>query len=73
MVKPAPQGHQDSDGAKRSLRRLPSRDPRELLDCKMKLRGGPEQWVEIRTRGGLLRVPGYISIVEVLLRLNSQG
>jgi hypothetical protein len=71
MVRPAPQGQQDSDAAKRSLRRRPARDPRELLTCQIKLRGGPEAWVEIRTRGGLLRVPGYTHIAEVLMRLNN--
>jgi hypothetical protein len=55
----------------RSFWSLPRRNPREPLTAKLKFRGGAEAWVEIHARGSILRVPGDLSIAEVVLRLNN--
>jgi len=55
------------------MRSRPKRNPRELLSCEVKSRGGPEAWVEIRARGAILRVPGYVTIAEVVRKLNGLG
>lgn len=68
----APQATQDRAPQAHRLARMPRRNPREPLTVVMKLRGGSEAWVEVRTRGAVVRVPGYTSVAELLLLLNSQ-
>lgn len=54
-------------------RRLPRRNPRTPLGITVKLRGGPEGWVEVHARGDLARYPGYTTILDIVMDVNSQG
>lgn len=67
----APQATQDSRPQGVRFARLPRRDPREPLSAVVKWRGGPEGWIEVRARGAVVRVPGYTSVAELVLLLNS--
>jgi hypothetical protein len=49
---------------------LAPRDPREVLTISVKLRGGPEGWVEVRARGVVRRYPGCTALYDVLMLLN---
>lgn len=49
-----------------------SRNARSPLGVTVKWRGGPEGWVELHARGAVMRVPGYVTIAEVVLKLNGQ-
>lgn len=69
----APQATQDSAPKGHRFRRMPRRNPRDLLGVTMKLRGGSMGWVEINARGGTVRVPGDTQILPLLLLLNSAG
>lgn len=64
----APQARPESrpKAGRSYYRRLPRWSwRRHPLTCKVKLRGGAECWLEIHSRGGLVRVPGSVSIYEV--------
>jgi hypothetical protein len=52
-------------------RKLPRRNARDPLAITVKLRGGPEGWVEVHARGDFSRYPGYTSILDVVLDVNS--
>jgi hypothetical protein len=52
-------------------RGLVPRNAREPLPVVVKLRGGPEGWVEVRGRGIVYRCPGDRQILDVLLDLNN--
>lgn len=52
-------------------RRFPRRDPRKPITVSLKLRGGPEAWVEVKGRGETNRYPGYVTIAEVLFDINN--
>lgn len=51
-------------------RRFPKRNPRDPINVVLKLRGGPECWVEVRARGEVNRYPGVTSIYDVLRDIN---
>lgn len=57
----------------RPIRSLRPRNPRDPLLSTLKWRGGPEGWVEVKTRGTVVRVPGHTCVAELVLLLNSQG
>lgn len=57
----------------RPIRSLKPRNPRDPLLSTLKWRGGPEGWVEVHTRGTVVRVPGHTCVAELVLLLNSQG
>lgn len=65
--------HRENAPEGRRLRTLRPRNPRDPLLTTLKWRGGPEAWVEIKTRGATVRVPGHANIAELVLLLNSQG
>lgn len=65
-------GQQDSAPKALFWRRLPKRDPRKPLSITIKLRGGPEAWVEIHARGQIGRYPGATAIADILRDLNGQ-
>jgi hypothetical protein len=44
----------------------PPLDPRKPVTLTIKLRGGPECWVEIHSRGCIGRFPGVTSIYDIL-------
>jgi len=50
---------------------LSPRRARTPLPCVVLYRGGPEAWVEVRARGGVLRVPGSTSVFDVLRAINN--
>lgn len=54
------------------LAQLPRRNPRDPLTVTVRYRGGPEGWVELRTRGATVRVPGHTDVASLVLLLNSQ-
>lgn len=54
-------------------RKLPRRDPRKPLALTIKLRGGPEGWVEVHARGDFARYPGSTCVLDILMDVNSQG
>ena len=58
-----PQGHVTAPEA--SL--LPW-DLKKPITVRLKYRGGPEGWVEVRARGRVWRYPGVTAIHDVLLR-----
>jgi len=70
MVRRPAGGHTGTASAGRRWRLLPRRNPREPLACTIKLRGGPEAWVEIHARGDMARVPGYTTIAELVYWMN---
>lgn len=70
MARP-PEATRHSAPKGRSLRALPRRNRRDPLPVTVKLRGGPESWVELHARGSILRVPGWVSISDVVDMLNS--
>jgi hypothetical protein len=51
---------------------LHERDARKPTTWVIKLRGGPEGWVEVRARGRVGRFPGYVAIYDVLMAVTSQ-
>jgi hypothetical protein len=44
----------------------PPLDPRKPVALTIKLRGGPECWVEIHSRGRVGRYPGVTAVYDVL-------
>jgi len=62
----APQASVIAPRKGRPFRLLPKWNPRKPLPLTIKLRGGPECWVEVHSRGALLRVPGNTSVYDVL-------
>jgi hypothetical protein len=50
--------------------RLPRRDARRPLPLTIKLRGGPECWVEVHSRGSMGRFPGWVTLYDVLREIN---
>jgi hypothetical protein len=70
MVKPAAAGQSNSAAERRRRFALPRRDPKAPLSVTLQYRGGPEAWVEIRTRGAVWRYPGYVDIASVVLEIN---
>lgn len=60
--------------AKRARRyALPRRNPREPLTVIVRFRGGAECWWELTARGQVWRAPGYVSLHDVMSRINSMG
>jgi hypothetical protein len=56
-----------------SIRRsFAKREARKPLAAVLKLRGGPEGWVEIRARHRVYRFPGHEAVLDCLLRINAQ-
>jgi hypothetical protein len=51
--------------------RFPRRNPREPIQWRIKLRGGPEGWVEIHARGSIGRYPGTTCIYDILMDVNN--
>lgn len=51
-------------------RHLTRRDARKPLTITVKLRGGPEAWVEIHARGSAGRYPGASAIADILRDIN---
>lgn len=51
---------------------LPRRNARDPLTITVKLRGGPENWVEVHARGRVGRYPGYVRLDQVVFDVNSQ-
>jgi hypothetical protein len=72
MVRPAAGGQKDSAAKPLRWFGLPRRNPREKLTITVKLRGGPEQWVEIHARGRVGRYPGYVTLAEMVYDINSE-
>jgi hypothetical protein len=70
MVRRPAGGQMRNAAAGRRWRLLPRRNPRDPLTCTVKLRGGPEAWVEIHARGDFVRVPGYTTIAELVYWMN---
>jgi hypothetical protein len=52
--------------AARGFRRLPPWPMRKPLTLTIKLRGGPECWVEVHSRGQIQRFPGVTAVYDVL-------
>jgi hypothetical protein len=71
MVRPAPPGPAAQRPKGSDLRQRPERNPRTPLNVTVKWRGGAEAWIEVHTRGCVLRVRGDMPIAELVLRLNS--
>jgi hypothetical protein len=49
---------------------LPARSPREPLHLTIKLRGGPECWVEVHARGRIARYHGATAIADIVFEVN---
>lgn len=70
MARP-PEATKHSAAKGRSFRALPRRNRRQPLAITVKLRGGPEAWVEIHARGSVIRVPGWTAISDVVDMVNN--
>lgn len=70
MARP-PEANKKSAPKGRSFKALPRRNRRDPLPATLKLRGGPEAWVEIHARGSMIRVPGWTAVSDVVDMLNS--
>jgi hypothetical protein len=57
----------------RGFRRLPRWPMRQPLHLTIKYRGGPEAWVEIHSRGEILRCTGDTAIYDVFCRIANNG
>lgn len=67
-----PAGGQTDQPPKASFwRRFPRRDAREPITISMKLRGGPECWIEVHARGSIGRYPGSTALWDVLADINN--
>jgi hypothetical protein len=66
-------GHQAVRSSAKGFRRLPRWPMRKPLPLTIKYRGGAEGWVEIHSRGNILRVPGSTSIYDVLARITNNS
>lgn len=71
MVRRPARGHSHSAAQPHRWFGLPRRNPREILRISVKLRGGPEHWVEVHARGRIGRYPGYVTLAEVVYDINS--
>jgi hypothetical protein len=71
-VKIEPHASAKDAGARRATfkRRLARSDMRKLTECTIRLRGGPEAWVEVRARGRVWRVTGDTAIYDLLRRIH---
>jgi hypothetical protein len=54
-----------------TFRSLVRREPRKPLLATLRLRGGPEGWIEVTSRGITYRCPGDRSVLDVVLDLNN--
>jgi hypothetical protein len=63
----ATKSHAPGRGPKARFYGLPFRNPRLPLPLTVKLRGGAEAWVEVHSRGRIVRYPGHTAVVDVLL------
>lgn len=50
---------------------LPRVNPREPVRLTIKLRGGPECWVEVHARGRVGRFPGTTCLYDMLTQITS--
>lgn len=55
------------------FRKLRRQDPRTPVNVTLKLRGGPECWIEVHARGCVGRYPGYVSVYELLEEICNAG
>jgi len=62
----APQASVTTPRKGRPFRLLPKLNPRKPVHLTIKLRGGAEAWVEVHSRGSVLRVPGHTAVYDVL-------
>lgn len=69
----APQATGTARAERARRQTLPRRDPREPLTVTVRYRGGPECWWELRARGAVWRVPGYVSVHDLMARINVMG
>jgi hypothetical protein len=76
-IRRPPEAHRDSaagggsgGGSKTRWRRFGHREPRKPIQVVLRLRGGPEAWVEVRARGEVNYYPGYTQLIDVLLDIN---
>ena len=66
--RPSPQEHRVPQG--RRLRLLPRRNPKVPLQMTMKWNGGADDWIEIQTRGCIVRVKGHTPAFDLVMILN---
>lgn len=59
-------GHTDSVPKGHRWRLLLPVDPRRPQHITVKLRGGPEAWVEVHARGDFCRYTGDTAIIDIL-------
>jgi hypothetical protein len=71
MVRRPARGQKAAGPKGHRFRLLPRRNPRDPLSITVKYRGGPEGWVEIHARGDMVRLPGYVTIAEIVLMVNN--
>jgi len=56
----------------RSFRALRRRNWHDPLTVVVQFAGGNEAWCVIKSRGAVLKVPGYVAIADVLAAVNSR-
>lgn len=72
-MSPPPGGHKNvAEGVRKSFRQLARRNWQQPLTAVLQYGGGSEHWVIVKTRGAELRVPGFVSIADVLAAINSR-
>jgi hypothetical protein len=73
VIIPAPPGGPiEIAPAGRRRRQFKPRQKRVPLWCSIKYRGGPEGWVEIVTRGETIRVPGWVTLIDLVQTINGE-
>lgn len=72
-IRRPPEGTSSSPkAAAQSFRSKPRRNWHDELTVVVRYGGGTEHWVVLKTRGCELRVPGYVSIADVVAAINSR-
>lgn len=66
-----PDGHSDSRPKAGRWRRFARRDARESLILSVRYSGGGEAWYEVRARGSMGRVPGYVALHDLMEEINN--
>lgn len=70
-IRRPPDGHETAPRSGGHWHGLPPRPIRETITLTVVWRGGPEAWYEIKARGRTGRVPGWLSIHDVMMRINN--
>lgn len=69
-VRTAPHPQERSGAPKGRLRLLGRRNPKAALGLTVKWNGGSQDWIEVESRGCVIRVPGNLTVFDLVMKLN---